>query len=84
MSSHLELLHPFQPVQVRHQSDSIFERSQEFHLELHHLPEVSKQNVQLTQTESVSLTDTTLKMFFFFFLIWYLILCKEALLLQRC
>lgn len=44
---HLKLLHVFQPVQIRHQSDPVFQRPQELHLELHHLTEVPEQNVQL-------------------------------------
>lgn len=40
--SHLKLLDPFQPVQIRHQSDSIFQCPEKLHLELHHLPEVTE------------------------------------------
>lgn len=50
-SSYLKLFHPLQPVQVRHQSDSIFQRSQKLLLEFHHLAKVSKQNVQLDHTQ---------------------------------
>lgn len=49
--THLKLLHPFQPVQIRHQPDPVFQRPQELHLELHHLPEVPEQNVQLQHRE---------------------------------
>lgn len=48
---HLELLNTFQPVQIWHQSDPVFQRPQELHLELHHLPKVPEQNVQLQHNE---------------------------------
>lgn len=59
---HLKLLHPFQSVQIWHQSDSILQRPEKLHLELHHLPKVTEQNVQLqhTHTEHHSDTDATL------------------------
>lgn len=44
---HLKLLHPFQSVQVWHQSNSIFQCAEKLHLEIHHLTEVTEQNVQL-------------------------------------
>ncbi|TNN59059.1 hypothetical protein EYF80_030693 [Liparis tanakae] len=39
-----------QSVQVGHQPDPIFQGPEELHLELHHLPEVSEQDVQLQHT----------------------------------
>lgn len=60
-SSHLKLLHPFQSLQIRHKSDSIFQRPEKLHLELHHLPEVTEQNVQLQHTGHHSDTATTLR-----------------------
>lgn len=59
---HLKVLHTFQPVQIWHQSDPVFQRAQELHLELHHLPEVPEQNVQLQHnTDSRSETAATLR-----------------------
>lgn len=51
----LKIFNTLQSVQIRHESDPVFQCLQELHLEFHHLAEVSKQIIQL-QTHTLTFT----------------------------